>query len=71
MSILLILAAIVVMWLAFTWFVKVSKATVSTALVVIVILLLLNFAFGISPRELFQVIIDLPSTIGRALSGGQ
>ena len=71
MTILLLIAAIVLVWLAFTWFVKVSKATVSTALVIIVILLLLNFTFGVSPRELLEIVLDLPNTIRQALSGGQ
>lgn len=54
MEIILLLAALVITWLIFTWLVKVVKASVTTALTVAAIVLALQIGLGIGPGQLWQ-----------------
>ncbi|TVR15506.1 MAG: hypothetical protein EA395_01230 [Phormidium sp. GEM2.Bin31] len=51
-----LVAALVLAWLVFTWLVRVIHTTLSTALSVAAIVLLLQLLFGIDPSVLWQEI---------------
>ncbi|MGE5657059.1 MAG: hypothetical protein ACM37W_10615 [Actinomycetota bacterium] len=63
LELIILLAAILVSWLIFNWAIKVLKASISTAITIAVIVLVLQLMFGIGPNELFQHIIHLPQTL--------
>ncbi len=62
-DLIILIAAIFVAWLVFTWLVKVVKASISTAITIAVIVLILQLVFGIGPQELWQQILDLPQML--------
>ena len=53
MEIVLVIGAILVAWLVFTWLFKVIKVSLKTAFLIAAIVLILQFAFGISPQKLW------------------
>lgn len=62
-NLILLIAALLVSWLLFRWLFTVIKSTATTALTIAVVILLLQFALGISYQELFNEIINLPQTL--------
>ena len=54
MEIAILIGALVISVLVFIWLVNVVKATLKTALLVAVILLVLQLAFGIGPTTLWD-----------------
>lgn len=68
MQLIILIAALIVSWLIFTWLVKVLKASIGTAFSIAIIVLILQLAFGIAPQELWQQIIDLPQAIQQVFS---
>jgi predicted PurR-regulated permease PerM len=64
MQIVIIVASVVVAWLVFTWLIRVVKTTISTALTIAAIVLVLQLVFGIGPQQLWQEIQQLPQAIG-------
>ncbi|MEL6401704.1 MAG: hypothetical protein ACFB12_08770 [Leptolyngbyaceae cyanobacterium] len=54
MEIAIVIVAIVVAFLVFTWLIKVMRATFRTALLVALILLALQLIFGIGPQALWE-----------------
>jgi len=62
-ELIILLAAMVVSWLVFTWLIKVVKASVNTAFAIAIILLILQLLFGIAPPEIWQQIKELPQII--------
>ena len=63
MEIVLVIGAILVAWLVFTWLVKVIKVSLKTAFLIAAIVLIVQFAFGISPQKLWEEILHLPQLI--------
>ncbi|MDB9496501.1 hypothetical protein PN441_03015 [Spirulina major CS-329] len=63
MELLLLLAALVIAWLVFTWLVKVLKTSVQTAFTVAVILVVLQVTLGIGPQDLWNAIVNLPQIL--------
>jgi hypothetical protein len=63
MELLLLLAALVIAWLVFTWLVKVLKTSVQTAFTVAVILVVLQVTLGIGPQDLWNAIVTLPQIL--------
>ena len=63
LELIILIAAILVSWLVFTWLVKVLKASIGAAFSIAVVVLILQLVFGIGPQELWQQIINLPQTI--------
>ncbi|MDJ0731215.1 MAG: hypothetical protein QNJ33_14610 [Crocosphaera sp.] len=59
---ILFIAALLVSFLLFRWLFTVIKSTVINLLMIALIIVLLQFAFGISYQELFNEIIKLPQT---------
>lgn len=68
MNLILLIAAIVIAFLVFTWLLKVVKATLSAALTIAAIVLLLAF-FGIGPGQLWQEITTLIRNIFEMVTG--
>lgn len=66
MNLVLLLAAIVVSFLVFTWLVKVLKATIGTAILVAVIVLGVQLLFGIGPGQIWQQVSQFFQAIGQA-----
>ncbi len=68
-DLIIFIAAIIVSWLIFTLLVKVVKASISTAILVAVIVLVLQLFFGIGPQDLWQQVTQLPQTLWRLVTG--
>ncbi|MGK7874259.1 MAG: hypothetical protein AB4426_13380 [Xenococcaceae cyanobacterium] len=62
-ELIILIAAIIVAWLVFTWLLKVIKASINTAFAIAIIVLILQLVFGIGFQELWQQIVNLPQTI--------
>ncbi|WP_008319235.1 hypothetical protein [Leptolyngbya sp. PCC 6406] len=56
MELVIVLGAILVSFLVFTWLLKVVRATLKTAILVALILLALQVIFGIGPANLWEQI---------------
>ena len=62
-DLIVIIAAIVVAWLIFTWSIKVLKASISTALSIALIALILQIFLGIGFEEVWQKLILFAQTV--------
>ena len=62
-EIIILIAVMLISWLVFTWLIKVLKASISTALAIAIIVLILQLVFGIGFQEVWQQIIQLPDTL--------
>ncbi|MFB2897289.1 hypothetical protein ACE1CI_30605 [Aerosakkonemataceae cyanobacterium BLCC-F50] len=62
-ELIVLIAALIVTFLVFTWLIKVVKATVQTALTIALLVLILQIVFGIGPNQIWQKIIQLPQLI--------
>lgn len=69
MNWILLIAAIVISFLIFTWLVRVVKATIGTAIVIAIIVFGLQIFLGIGPADLVGQIQELWQGIWRSLSG--
>jgi uncharacterized membrane protein (DUF106 family) len=70
MNLILMIAAIVVSILVFTWLIKVIQTTVKTAFMIAAIVLLLQF-LGIGPGNAAQYLGQLIQGIWSAVSGSK
>ncbi|MEM6521998.1 MAG: hypothetical protein AAF892_12245 [Cyanobacteria bacterium P01_D01_bin.71] len=62
MELAIVIGAVFLSFLVFTWLVKVARATFRTAVLVAVILLIIQLVFGIGPQALWEQIQNwLPS----------
>ncbi|MBW4637926.1 MAG: hypothetical protein KME05_06770 [Gloeocapsa sp. UFS-A4-WI-NPMV-4B04] len=68
-DLLILIAALIVSWLIFTALIKVVKTTVSTAIAIAAIVLVLQLAFGVNPQDLWQQITQLPQTLWHTITG--
>lgn len=68
-DLVILLAALIVSWLVFTALIKIVKTTVSTAIAIAAIVLVLQLVFGINPQDLWQQIITLPQTVQHIITG--
>ena len=66
MEIVILVGALLVSFLVFTWLLKVVRATFKTAILVAVILLVLQLVFGIGPEALWEQIKNWLSGAGPA-----
>ncbi|KJH72610.1 hypothetical protein [Aliterella atlantica] len=69
-ELIILVAAVIVSWLVFTALIKIVKTTVTTAIAVTAIVLILQIAFGIIPQDLWQQITQLPQIIWNLITGG-
>ncbi|NJL82455.1 MAG: hypothetical protein HC890_04885 [Chloroflexaceae bacterium] len=68
-ELIILIASLAVAWLVFTWLVKVIKASVSSALLIAGLVLVLQLIFGIGPGDLWQQVISLPQTLWELVTG--
>jgi ACR3 family arsenite efflux pump ArsB len=68
-EIIAIAAGIILTWLIFTWLVKVLKASISTAFAIGLILLGLQFFFGIHYQQIWQDLTQIIQQILSLISG--
>lgn len=61
--------ALIVAWIVFTILVKIVKTTVSSAMTVAAIVVLLQIAYGITPQDIWNQIIHLPQTLSEIHGG--
>lgn len=66
MEVVIIVGALLVSFLVFTWLLKVARATFSAAITIALILLVLQVLFGIGPETLLEQIKSWLSNIGNA-----
>jgi hypothetical protein len=59
MNWIILIAALVISFLIFTWLVRVVKATVTTAFTIALLVLLLQLFFGIGPQDIWQEVTAL------------
>ena len=62
-ELIVLIAALMVTFLVFTWLIKVVKATIQTALTIALLVLILQIVFGIGPSQVWQKITELPQLI--------
>lgn len=67
-ELILLIAALIVSWLAFTAAIKILKTTLSTAIAIFAIVLILQLGFGVQPQVLLQQITQLPQVVRDLLS---
>jgi type IV secretory pathway TrbL component len=58
-----LIAALIVSWLVFTALIRLVKTTISTAVGIAIIVLVLQLSFGIGPEKLWQQVLQLPQTL--------
>jgi hypothetical protein len=63
------IAALIVAAIVFTWLLKVVKATITTAISVAIIVLILQLLFGIGPNQVWQQITQIPQIIWEMITG--
>lgn len=71
MSFLLLVAAISITLLVFTWLLKVMRVTITTAITIAAIVLLMQLLFGIGPTQLWQAVIQIPTQLWQLMTGGR
>jgi hypothetical protein len=71
MNLLLLIAAIFVTILVFTWLIKVVKATITTALMIAALVLVLQLVFGIGPGQLWQQVSQIPQFLWNLATGNR
>lgn len=62
-ELIILLASLLITWLVFSWLIKVVKASLSTALAIAAVVLVLQIVFGINNQQIWQQIINLPQTL--------
>jgi|GEM_PF-743795 len=62
-QLILLVAALAVAWLIFTFLVNILKTTVKTGIIIAAIVLVLQVAFGIAPQQLIDQIKQIPQTV--------
>lgn len=59
MEIIIPFAAVIILWLLFTWSIKVFKASIKTLLMIVAIVVLLQVVFDINSEQIVQEIINI------------
>jgi uncharacterized phage infection (PIP) family protein YhgE len=71
MNIILLVAALIVTFLVFTWLVKVVKATVGTAIAIALLILALQLFFGIGPMQVWQQVSQFFQAVWQTITGSR
>ncbi|XTZ11144.1 MAG: hypothetical protein ACQZ3N_04720 [cyanobacterium endosymbiont of Rhopalodia yunnanensis] len=67
-NLIVLVASLLITWLVFNWTTKVLKASITTAFMIIVIVMALQITLGISPQQLWNQILSLPKIIRELLN---
>jgi hypothetical protein len=62
-ELIIAIAAIIIIWLLFTWLIKVFKASIKTVLIIGAIIVLLQVFLGIQSQEIVQEVIRIIQNI--------
>lgn len=68
-ELIILIAALILSWVVFTALIKVVKTTVSTAITIAAIVLVLQLVFGIGPQDIWQQITQLPQIVWHLVTG--
>jgi hypothetical protein len=71
MNWILLIAAIAISILVFTWLLKVVRATLTTALTIAAIVLIAQLVFGIGPTQIWEQISQLFQSLLQLVTGGR
>lgn len=71
MNLVLLIAAVVIACLVFTLLVKVVRATIGTAIIIAIIVLVLQLVFGIGPSQVFSQVNQFFQSLWQLVAGGQ
>lgn len=63
LDLIIAIAAVVIIWLLFTWSIRVLKVSIRTALAIGAIMLILQIAFGIKSELIWQETTQIIQTI--------
>lgn len=70
MNLILLVAALILSFLIFTFLVKVLRAAIGTALAIAVVVLVLQLLFGIGPAQVWEQLQELWHSLWRMIPGG-
>lgn len=65
------LVALIVAWIVFTILVKIVKTTVSSAMTIAAIVVLLQISYGITPQDIWNQIVNLPQSLSQIHGSGK
>jgi heme A synthase len=68
-EIIISIAAVIILWLLFTWSIKVFKASIKTLLVILAIFFLVQIVFGINSQQIIQEVIRMVNYIKQLILG--
>jgi heme A synthase len=68
-EIIISIAAVIILWLLFTWSIKVFQATIKTLLVILAIFFLVQIVFGIDSQQIIQEVIRIVNYLERLILG--
>lgn len=71
MNLILLIAAIVISFLVFTWLIKVVRATIGTAIAIAILVLVLQLVFGIGPAQVWEQVSQIPQAIWQFVTGNR
>ncbi|NEU74848.1 hypothetical protein PI95_020390 [Hassallia byssoidea VB512170] len=63
--------SLIVAWVVFTILVKIVKTTVSSAMTIAAIVVLLQISYGITPQDIWNQIVHLPQTLSQTQGSGK
>lgn len=70
MNLVILTGALIITYLVFIGLIKIIKVSLTTAISIALLVLLLQLIFGIQPEQLWQQIRELPDTL-RSLIGSK
>lgn len=68
-EIIISIIAVIILWLLFTWSIKIFKASIKTLLIIVAIFLLMQITFGISSEQIIQEVILIFNNIKQLILG--
>jgi hypothetical protein len=63
MDLIILTGALIITYLVFTGLIKIIKTSLTTAISIALLVLLLQLIFGIQPEQLWQQLKELPDTL--------
>lgn len=71
MNLILLVAAVVISFLVFTWLIKVVRATIGTAITIAILVLVLQLVFGIGPGQVWEQVSQVLQPIWQFITGNR
>jgi Mn2+/Fe2+ NRAMP family transporter len=68
-EIIIPIAAVIILWLLFTWSIKVFKASIKTLLIILAIFFLVQIFFDIDSQQIIQEVIRMINYIEQLILG--